>query len=154
MNKIIISLILFWFILANGQDFLQLENQFDLLNKKIQNQQIKIDSIQNSIEQILNEIEIIKSKKKPNERLQKENRILSYDWSLYDTMHCVYRPEQLSPKEMERLYSEALWKIYTNGGPIKIFKRAMRNFRANFLSAKEIYGLLKLGIRMYKKQKK
>ncbi|MCK5628480.1 B12-binding domain-containing radical SAM protein [Candidatus Bathyarchaeota archaeon] len=87
------------------------------------------------------------------ERLQKENRILSYDWSLYDTMHCVYKPEQLSPKEMERLYSEALWKIYTNGGPIKILTRAMRNLRADFLSVKQIYGLLKLGIRMYKKRK-
>ena len=87
------------------------------------------------------------------ERLQKENRILSYDWSLYDTMHCVYKPEHLSPKEMEKLYSEALWKIYTNGGPIKILNRAIRNFRGNFLSAETIYRLLKLGLRTYKKRK-
>jgi anaerobic magnesium-protoporphyrin IX monomethyl ester cyclase len=87
------------------------------------------------------------------QQLQKENRILTYDWGLYDAMHCVYKPKHLSPKEMEELYSEAAWKIYTKGGPFKLIKRAIRTLKANSLSPIEIFRLLKLGIRIYGKGK-
>lgn len=87
------------------------------------------------------------------EKLKAENRILSFDWSKYDTMHCVYRPEKIAQSKMEKLYTEALWEIYTKGGPIKTFERAWRNLRANTLSAREIFGLFKLGLRMYKNRK-
>lgn len=33
-------------------------------------------------------------------RLQSENRILSYDWGDYDTMHVVFRPQGMSPAEL------------------------------------------------------
>jgi len=87
------------------------------------------------------------------EKLKKENRILSFDWSKYDMMHCVYKPERIAPSKMEKLHTEALWEIYTKGGPIRTFERALKNLRANALSAREIFGLFKLGIRMYKNRK-
>ena len=33
-------------------------------------------------------------------RLEEEQRILSYDWAKYDTMHVVYRPKLLTPVEL------------------------------------------------------
>lgn len=39
-------------------------------------------------------------------RLQKEGRILSYNWNDYDTMHVVIRPAQMSPEE---LYAGFKW---------------------------------------------
>ncbi|MFN7950707.1 MAG: radical SAM protein [bacterium] len=33
-------------------------------------------------------------------RLEKEGRILSYDWADYDTMHVVFRPKLMSPAEL------------------------------------------------------
>ncbi len=87
------------------------------------------------------------------QKLQRENRILTYDWELYDTLHCVYKPKYLSPKKMEELYSKALWKIYKNGGPLNIIRRALRTYRANYLSPRDIFGLFQLSLRVYGKRK-
>ena len=86
------------------------------------------------------------------QKLQRENRILTYDWSLYDVMHCVYKPNNLSPKRLEELYSKALWKVYANGGPNNIIRRALKAYRADELSLKDISGLLRLGFRVYRKR--
>jgi radical SAM superfamily enzyme YgiQ (UPF0313 family) len=34
------------------------------------------------------------------QRLEKEDRILTYNWGLYDTMHVVFKPKQMSPVEL------------------------------------------------------
>lgn len=39
-------------------------------------------------------------------RLENENRILTYDWSLYDTQHVVYRPVKMNP---DKLYEGFRW---------------------------------------------
>ncbi len=41
-------------------------------------------------------------------RMEKQRRITSRDWDLYDTRHCVYRPAQMSPAALEAGY----WRAY------------------------------------------
>lgn len=54
------------------------------------------------------------------ERLQKQDRILSYNWNNYDTMHVVFRPNKMSPHE---LYQGFKW-AYRNAFKIpNIMKR-------------------------------
>jgi radical SAM superfamily enzyme YgiQ (UPF0313 family) len=43
------------------------------------------------------------------ERMEAEGRILTRDWNLYDTRHCVFRPGKLTPGQLESGY----WKAYT-----------------------------------------
>lgn len=87
------------------------------------------------------------------QNLQRENRILTYDWKLYDMLHCVYKPKYMSPKKMEEIHSKTLWRIYENGGPTQIIKRALKSFRVNYLSPKDIFGLIQLSLRVYRKGK-
>lgn len=87
------------------------------------------------------------------QKLQRENRILTCDWKLYDVLHCVYKPKYLSAKRMEELYSNALWRVYKNGGPVNIIRRALKAFRAKYLSPRDILGLFQLGLRVYGKRK-
>ncbi len=42
------------------------------------------------------------------EALQREGRILTNDWDLYDTRHAVYRPALLTPRQLEDGY----WRSY------------------------------------------
>jgi radical SAM superfamily enzyme YgiQ (UPF0313 family) len=54
-------------------------------------------------------------------RLKQENRILTEDWSLYDTEHVVFRPKQMSPWELQQIHYE-IWRMtYTLP---RILKRA------------------------------
>jgi len=87
------------------------------------------------------------------QKLRRENRILTYNWKLYDLLHCVYKPKYLSPQKMEELYSKALWEIYKNGGPTNIIKRAIKAFRANYISPRDFLGLCQLSLRVYGKRK-
>ncbi len=41
-------------------------------------------------------------------RLEREGRILHRDWARYDTRHTVFKPAQLSPRQLE----EGYWKSY------------------------------------------
>ncbi len=47
------------------------------------------------------------------EQMQKEKRIISNDWDLYDTRHVVYQPKGLSAKELEEGYHWAYENFYT-----------------------------------------
>jgi anaerobic magnesium-protoporphyrin IX monomethyl ester cyclase len=87
------------------------------------------------------------------QKLQRENRILTYDWELYDMLHCVYKPKHLSAKRMEEIYSKALWEVYTEGGPINIIRRALKALRANYISPRDILEIFQLGLRVYGKRK-
>ena len=55
-----------------------------------------------------------------HERLTQEGRILSRDWSLYDTSHVVYRPRTLTPDRLLAGYYRVLKESFGLG---TIFKR-------------------------------
>jgi radical SAM superfamily enzyme YgiQ (UPF0313 family) len=42
------------------------------------------------------------------DRLRRQGRILSQDWDLYDTRHCVFEPSQMAPAVLEAGY----WRCY------------------------------------------
>ena len=46
-------------------------------------------------------------------RLKEEGRILTEDWSRYDSYTCVFRPRNLAPERLTDLYWEACRKITT-----------------------------------------
>lgn len=56
------------------------------------------------------------------ERLEEEGRILSYNWSLYDTMHVVYQPKQMSPVELYEGFRRAYRDTFRMGS---IFRRTI-----------------------------
>jgi radical SAM superfamily enzyme YgiQ (UPF0313 family) len=43
-----------------------------------------------------------------NKRMEKQGRITTYDWDLYDTRHVVYQPAKLTPEALEAGY----WRAY------------------------------------------
>ena len=45
-------------------------------------------------------------------RMQAEQRIVTYDWDLYDTRHVVYRPARLTPQALEDGYVWAYREFY------------------------------------------
>jgi len=53
-------------------------------------------------------------------RLEQEKRILTRDWSLYDTSHVVYRPRTLSPEELLAGYYRVIQQSFSLGS---IFSR-------------------------------
>jgi radical SAM superfamily enzyme YgiQ (UPF0313 family) len=64
------------------------------------------------------------------QRLQSEGRLLTTDWTLYDTGHVVYRPKTFTPDQLLDGYYRALKEAYTINS---IFKRlwgttARKNF--------------------------
>jgi radical SAM superfamily enzyme YgiQ (UPF0313 family) len=46
-------------------------------------------------------------------RLREEDRILSEDWSLYDTSHVVIRPKRLTPDQLQEGYLTAFREAYS-----------------------------------------
>jgi radical SAM superfamily enzyme YgiQ (UPF0313 family) len=46
-------------------------------------------------------------------RLERERRILSDDWSLYDTSHVVIRPQQLTPDQLQEGYLRTFREAYS-----------------------------------------
>ncbi|TGL55097.1 radical SAM protein [Leptospira kemamanensis] len=62
-------------------------------------------------------------------RLEKENRIISKDWSRYDGQHVVFQPNKMSVEELQ-FGHERVWKeVYSWKG---IGKRVMGNFTMIF----------------------
>jgi len=55
-----------------------------------------------------------------HERLTQERRILTQDWSLYDSSHVVYRPRTFTPEQLLAGYYRVLKESYALGS---IFKR-------------------------------
>jgi radical SAM superfamily enzyme YgiQ (UPF0313 family) len=65
-----------------------------------------------------------------HQRLAQEDRILSRDWSIYDSNHVVYRPKNFTPDELRDNYHRVLKEVYSVPS---IFKRlwgttAWKNF--------------------------
>jgi len=58
------------------------------------------------------------------EKLKKENRILSHNWSEYDSLRAVFRPTQMTTEEL----NEGLWKAYQRFYSVEnIFRRVLGN---------------------------
>jgi radical SAM superfamily enzyme YgiQ (UPF0313 family) len=47
-----------------------------------------------------------------HERLRAEDRILTEDWSLYDTSHVVIRPKRMTPDQLQEGYLRAFRQAY------------------------------------------
>ncbi|NLD45646.1 MAG: B12-binding domain-containing radical SAM protein [Clostridiaceae bacterium] len=77
-------------------------------------------------------------------RLKKEGRILSEDWSLYDTEHVVFQPQNMTPDELEKaLYT--IWKRCY--GMRRLVKRSIN------MPQNRLLGLItNLGFRYYTKR--
>lgn len=58
--------------------------------------------------------------------LKAEKRILSEDWALYDSNHVVFRPKQLVPSELQKVYFEVWEKTYSIQ---RIIKRVVSSCR-------------------------
>jgi radical SAM superfamily enzyme YgiQ (UPF0313 family) len=46
-------------------------------------------------------------------RMEAEGRLLHRDWSLYDTAHCVFRPQHMRPDELEAGYAWLYRRVFT-----------------------------------------
>jgi radical SAM superfamily enzyme YgiQ (UPF0313 family) len=46
-------------------------------------------------------------------QLEREDRLLHRDWSLYDTAHAVFRPRSMSPEALEMGYAEAYRRLFS-----------------------------------------
>jgi len=77
-------------------------------------------------------------------KLEGENRILTKDWSLYDSMHCVYQPKNMEPQELEEIFLQVWKECYTYK---KIIKRVFHT--PNFKLIKLLGGI---GFRRYIKR--
>lgn len=78
------------------------------------------------------------------QRLKKEGRIFTEDWSLYDSGHVVFRPRQMSPETLQQAYYDVWRKTYRLPRILKRFFVAASH-RSMILAAG-------LGIRLYTKQ--
>ena len=58
------------------------------------------------------------------DRLQKENRILTRDWSKYDLYHVVFQPKHMTPQELYDGVSDFVNAFYA---PDNLLQRMMRN---------------------------
>ena len=62
------------------------------------------------------------------EELKSQKRIFSYDWSLYDGQHIVFKPKLLSAKELQLNIIKAYGKFYSlSNSLLLLLKLGMRN---------------------------
>src|SRR5439155_1346920 len=52
-------------------------------------------------------------------RMQAEDRALHHDWDLFDTRHVVFKPQRLTPQELEAGYWRAYRAFYRGGSICK-----------------------------------
>jgi radical SAM superfamily enzyme YgiQ (UPF0313 family) len=65
--------------------------------------------------------------------MKKENRIFSFDWTMYDQGHVVYRPAQMSAKELHDGMNTAYKGFYSNSSMLSRFPYHGRRRRAEWL---------------------
>ncbi len=53
------------------------------------------------------------------ERLQRQDRILTYNWNNYDTMHVVFKPNNMSPHELYKGFKRAYRQTFKIPGILK-----------------------------------
>ncbi len=71
-------------------------------------------------------------------RLKSEGRLLTEDWSLYDSQHVVFRPRHMSPARLQQIFSDT---IYQSLSYRHIFHRARVAPHSLFLSLMTNLGL-------------
>ena len=84
------------------------------------------------------------------ERLEREGRILTKDWRLYDAMHAVIRPLNMSPQELEETLLWAYRRFYSVGSIAKrlwpprryFFPIILYNVEYRMAAKKGLIGLL------------
>jgi radical SAM superfamily enzyme YgiQ (UPF0313 family) len=64
-------------------------------------------------------------------RLKSEGRLLTEDWSRYDSQHVVFRPQHMSPTQLQQIFSDILWQSLSYR---HIFHRARVAPHSTFLS--------------------
>ena len=65
-------------------------------------------------------------------RLKRENRILSYDWRLYDTQHVVFRPKRMSPGALYEGFRRAYRETFKINSIISRSIRSKLDFPITF----------------------
>lgn len=60
-------------------------------------------------------------------RLEAEGRLLHKNWGLYDTSHAVFRPQHMSPEELEAGYAWCYQRLFSHAS---IWRRRPVDFRA------------------------
>jgi hypothetical protein len=55
--------------------------------------------------------------------MKAEGRLLHEDWSRYDITHVVFRPDRMSPEQLEEGYRRLQSQVY---GPLALATRALR----------------------------
>ncbi len=65
--------------------------------------------------------------------MKKENRIVSFDWTMYDQGHVVYRPAQMSGDDLRLGVKRAYENFYTAASIAGRFPLASRRHRAQWL---------------------
>jgi anaerobic magnesium-protoporphyrin IX monomethyl ester cyclase len=81
--------------------------------------------------------------------LEKEGRILTYDWKKYDCCHCVYRPLNMSPEQLENMWLDTIKEMFTNGGWIKSIKRYMKILKITRLSPMRALSLISTAVQFW-----
>jgi radical SAM superfamily enzyme YgiQ (UPF0313 family) len=64
-------------------------------------------------------------------RLKSEGRLLTEDWSRYDSQHVVFQPNHMSPAQLQQIFSDTLWQSLSYR---HIFHRARVAPHSTFLS--------------------
>ena len=65
--------------------------------------------------------------------MKKENRIVSFDWTMYDQGHVVYRPAQMSGDELRLGQSRAYGNFYSKSSIADRFPWLGKRHRAQWL---------------------
>jgi radical SAM superfamily enzyme YgiQ (UPF0313 family) len=65
--------------------------------------------------------------------MKKANRIVSFDWSMYDQGHVVYRPAQMSPDELRIGLGGAYGSFYSTSSMASRFPLRGKRHRAQWL---------------------
>jgi radical SAM superfamily enzyme YgiQ (UPF0313 family) len=60
-------------------------------------------------------------------QMEAEGRLLHRDWSLYDTAHAVFRPQHMSPEELEQGYAWVYQRLFSHAS---IWRRRPEDWRA------------------------
>ncbi len=71
-------------------------------------------------------------------RLKAEGRLLTEDWSRYDSQHVVFQPKHLSPAQLQQIFSETIKQSFSYR---HIFHRAQVAPHSRFLSLMANWGL-------------
>jgi radical SAM superfamily enzyme YgiQ (UPF0313 family) len=87
---------------------------------------------------------------KVHEELNKQKRIFSQDWSLYDGQHVVFNPKLLSAKQLQLNVTKAYAKFYSLSSSISLLlKLRFRNAIFRFMGYRIVREWIERNRKMY-----